>query len=143
MSTTIDQHLFRQTEILPFFIVSLSVWCTCYFRAVLGPNGKSNGFESSIWISNLNSIVLCLMATLSLLEIIPESIPSSWSISFFVVDVVDCIVRRDVMWGFHGVISLVLNVCTASSAVHRGLRSASKGFFTEASTVGCWWCFEF
>ena len=39
------------------------------------------------------------------------------------------------MWGFHGVISLVLNVCTASSPVHRGLRSASKGFFTEGSTV--------
>jgi hypothetical protein len=44
------------------------------------------------------------------------------------------------MWGFHGIISLVLNVCTASHGVHRRLRSASKGFFTEASTVSCFEC---
>ena len=118
------------STILPPLIICLSIWLLCYYQSVLSPTGKPKGFES-IWISNLNSIVLCIMAALSLLQIIPEKIPSCWSSSFFIVDVVDCIRRKDVMWGFHGVISLVLNVCTASSSVHRGLRSASKGFFTE------------
>ena len=120
--------------ILPAFLLCTTIWLTCYYQSVLSPNGKPNGFES-IHISNLNSIVLCAMAGLSLLEYIPEYIPSCWSSSFFIVDVLDCIKRRDVMWGFHGGISLVLNVCTASSDIHRGLRSASKGFFTEGSTV--------
>jgi hypothetical protein len=118
--------------ILPLTI-SLAMWLACYYQAVI-KCGKPNGFES-IWISNLNSIVLCIMAALSLMEHIPERIASCWSISFFLVDAIDCLIRREVMWGFHAVISLVLNVLTASSSVHRGLRSASKGFFTEASTV--------
>lgn len=128
-----DSELTIQT-ILPSLILSLTIWTLCYYISVLSKHGKTNGFES-IWISNLNSIVLCLMAALSLMEVIPEYIPSCWSSSFFLVDVIDCILRKDAMWGFHGVISLVLNVCTASNSVHRGFRSASKGFFTEASTV--------
>lgn len=124
--------------ILLAFLLSSAVWLICYYRYVLSPNGTPKGFES-IHISNLNSIVLCLMATLSLMEYIPEYVPSCWSSSFFLVDLLDCIRRRDVMWGFHGAISLVLNLCTASSDVHRGLRSASKGFFTEGSTVCFYW----
>jgi hypothetical protein len=35
----------------------------------------------------------------------------------------------------HALISLALNVLTGSNARHRALRSVSKGFFAEASTV--------
>eukprot|EP00804_Cyclotella_cryptica_P018753 CCRYP_007242-RA/>CCRYP_007242-RA protein AED:0.05 eAED:0.05 QI:432/1/1/1/1/1/2/363/224 len=128
-----DQDNIPESYLLPllFFLI---IWLTSYYQAVLSPNGKPNGFDSSIFLSNLNSIVLVIMATLSLMGFITERIPSCWSSSYFIVDVLDCIVRRDVMWGFHGFISLLLNVLTARSAAHRGLRSASKGFFTEAST---------
>lgn len=133
--TTHQDHLdLDPSTITTPLLLSLSVWFTCYYLSVLTPRGKPNGFES-IWISNLNCLTLCAMAALSLLNLIPETIPSCWSSSFFIVDIIDCVIRRDLMWGFHGVISLVLNVCTASSPVHRGLRSASKGFFTEGSTV--------
>ena len=43
--------------------------------------------------------------------------------------------RRDGMWFVHAVISLILNVATGFSVRHRVLRSVSKGFFTEGSTV--------
>lgn len=131
--TTEEEEITIQT-ILPPLLLSLSIWTTCYYISVLSPTGKPTGFES-IWISNLHTLTLVTMASLSLMEVIPEYIPSCWSTSFFLVDTLDCIWRRDVMWGFHGIISLVLNVCTASHGVHRRLRSASKGFFTEASTV--------
>ncbi len=39
------------------------------------------------------------------------------------------------MWTIHALISLALNVLTGSNARHRALRSVSKGFFAEASTV--------
>ena len=138
MTELTHQDLDPSTIATPL-LLSLCLWFTCFYLSVLTPQGKPNGFES-IWISNLNCITLCVMAALSLLNIIPETIPSCWSSSFFIVDIIDCIIRRDLMWGFHGVISLVLNVCTASSPVHRGLRSASKGFFTEGSTVSAFYC---
>jgi hypothetical protein len=72
---------------------------------------------------------------LSLNRIIPESVPICWSVSFFVVDLIDCIVRGEAMWFVHAVISLALNLLTAQFPMHRKLRSVSKGFFAEASTV--------
>jgi hypothetical protein len=132
---TTEEEITIQT-ILPPLLLSLSIWTTCYYISVLSSTGTSTGFES-IWISNLHTLALVAMASLSLMEVIPEYIPSCWSTSFFLVDTIDCIWKKDVMWGFHGIISLVLNVCTASHGVHRRLRSASKGFFTEASTVRC------
>lgn len=45
------------------------------------------------------------------------------------MDLVDTIVRRDVMFGVHAVISLMLNLLGGGSARHRALRSLSKGFF--------------
>lgn len=66
---------------------------------------------------------------------IPESVPLCWSISFFVVDLLDAVVRREGMWIAHAVISLALNLLTGCRARHRAVRSVSKGFFAEGSTV--------
>ena len=127
------------------FITSLDVICLatflaiflyCYYNAVLSPTtGKPDGFGESTFISNLHSIPLCLLAFLSLNHVIPESIPLSWSISFFIVDLLDCVKQGEIMWMIHALISLALNVLTGSNARHRALRSVSKGFFAEASTV--------
>ena len=117
----------------------LALWSYAYYITVLHPkHGQPHGFDSSTLISNLHSVPLCILAFLSLLEVIPEIYPLSWSLSFFVLDLVDTIVRRDGMWFVHAVISLALNVLTGFSARHRVIRSVSKGFFTEGSTVSFW-----
>ena len=51
------------------------------------------------------------------------------------MDLLDSIVRCEYMWLLHAVISLVLNVATGWNARHCALRSVSKGFFAEGSTV--------
>eukprot|EP01082_Thalassiosira_pseudonana_P009407 g8371.t1 g8371 contig29:369312-370157(+) len=128
---TTEAAAFNPTLLLLF----LTLWLFAYYITVLSPtHGAPNGFESSALLSNLHSVPLCILAALSLLDIVDEVYPLCWSLSFFVVDVLDCAVRRDLMWGVHGMISLVLNVATGGNGVHRGLRSLSKGFFTEAST---------
>lgn len=116
--------------------VSLAFWTYVYHRAVLSKHhgGTPNGFVDSAFISNLHCVPLCALALLSLTGVVPESIPLCWSISHFVLDLLDTIVRRDAMWFVHAVISLALNVFTGSSARHRALRSVSRGFFTEGST---------
>lgn len=117
------------------FLTFLSLWFSAYWEVVHSENGVPNGFDKSRFISNLHSVPLVVLGLLSLWELIPETVPVAFSTSFFIVDVVDCIVRQDLMWGFHGVISFVLNVGSGMSGVHRQLRSTSKGFFAEASTV--------
>lgn len=42
--------------------------------------------------------------------------------------------RLDAMFTVHAILSLMLNTGSGISSVHRELRSASKGFFAEAST---------
>ncbi|KAL3816911.1 hypothetical protein ACHAXA_009106 [Cyclostephanos tholiformis] len=116
------------------FFVFLCVFLGGYYRTVLSPTGRPDGFGNSSVISNLHSVPLCALAFLSLNHIIPETVPICWSVSFFVVDLIDSIVRREAMWFVHAVISLALNLLTGSSARHRALRSVSKGFFAEAST---------
>lgn len=120
---------------IALFVTFLAVWLVAYYRTVLSPSsGTPDGFDSSTLISNLHSVPLCLLAFLSLQRVIPESVPLCWSISFFVVDLLDTIVRRDAMWVGHAVISLALNILTGSTARHRAVLSVSKGFFAEAST---------
>ena len=121
---------------LYLLIIFLTFWLIVYYRAVLSPTtGTPHGFDSSTSISNLHSIPLCILAFLSLLHLIPESIPLCWSMSFFLVDLFDTIIRRDGMWFAHAVITLALNILTGRNARHRELRSLSKGFFSEGSTV--------
>jgi hypothetical protein len=118
------------------FFVFLGIFLGGYYRTVLSPvTGRPDGFGNSTFISNLHSVPLCLLACLSLNRIIPESVPVCWSVSFFIVDLMDSVIRRETMWFVHAVISLTLNLLTWRSAPHRALRSVSKGFFAEASTV--------
>ena len=121
---------------ISLFFVFLVIFLGGYYCTVLSPiNGRPDGFGNSSSISNLHSVPLCALACLSLNRIIPESVPICWSVSFFVVDLMDCVIRREAMWLVHAIISLSLNVLTGRSARHRALRSVSKGFFAEASTV--------
>ncbi|KAL7525211.1 hypothetical protein ACHAWF_001257 [Thalassiosira exigua] len=130
----IEEYATVTTHDVALLSAFLLLWLAAYYHTVLSPSGKPDGFDSSVFISNLHSVPLCVLAFLSLQHIIPESIPLCWSISFFLVDLLDTVVRRDAMFFVHAVVSLALNICTGSTARHRMLRSVSKGFFTESST---------
>mmetsp|Transcript_26256 Transcript_26256/g.60375 ORF Transcript_26256/g.60375 Transcript_26256/m.60375 type:complete len:166 (+) Transcript_26256:442-939(+) len=82
------------------------------------------------------------MSTTVVLElgIIPESLALSFTSCYFVVDMVDCILRKDFMFLFHAVISLALMLGSSLSPVHYKLHSYHKGMLTEGSTpmLNCW-----
>ncbi len=132
---SIDEYADITSNDIVLLATFLSIWIYAYYHTVLSPKGKPDGFGESTFISNLHSVPLCILAALSLLQIIPETVPLCWSISFFLLDTFDAIVRLEGMWFVHGVISLALNILTGVSARHRVLRSVSKGFFAEGSTV--------
>ena len=137
LPTVDDEHYTSITTLdIAYLLTFLSIFLYCYYYTVLSPKtGKPDGFGESTFISNLHSVPLCILALLSLKHVIPESIPLCWSISFFIVDLLDAVVRGEIMWIVHAIISLALNVLTGRDAKHRALRSVSKGFFAEASTV--------
>jgi hypothetical protein len=137
LPTVDDEHYASITTLdIAYLLTFLSIFLYCYYYTVLSPKtGKPDGFGESTFISNLHSVPLCILALLSLKHVIPESIPLCWSISFFIVDLLDAVVRGEIMWIVHAIISLALNVLTGRNAKHRVLRSVSKGFFAEASTV--------
>ena len=121
---------------ISLLITFITLWFAAYYYTTLSPKtGKPDGFGTSTFISNLHSVPLCILAYLSIQQIIPESIPLCYSISFFIIDLLDAIVRKEYIWIIHAVISLVLNVATGWNVKHVKLRSVSKGFFAEASTV--------
>ncbi|KAL7437192.1 hypothetical protein ACHAXH_003088 [Discostella pseudostelligera] len=136
LPTVDDEHYASITTLdIAYLLTFLSIFLYCYYYTVLSPKtGKPDGFGESTFISNLHSVPLCILALLSLKHVIPESIPLCWSISFFIVDLLDAVVRGEIMWIVHAIISLALNVLTGRNAKHRVLRSVSKGFFAEAST---------
>ena len=125
--TTKSYIVFDDFE-LKLFSVFLTLWLLAFYH----PSIKL----SSEKISNIHCVPLCILAFLSLQQIISESIPLCYSSSFFVVDIIDeGFVNRDIMWTTHGLISLGLNLGTAMSPVHRQLRSVSKGYLVEGSTL--------
>mmetsp|Transcript_18378 Transcript_18378/g.39736 ORF Transcript_18378/g.39736 Transcript_18378/m.39736 type:complete len:172 (-) Transcript_18378:322-837(-) len=130
----IDEYAPIATLDIALLASCLAFWLFAYYRAVLSPStGKPDNFDSP-FISNLHSIPLCILGFLSLQQVIPESVPLCWSASFFVIDLLDAIIRREYMWLVHAVLSLALTILTGCTARHRALRSGSKGVFAEAST---------
>lgn len=115
---------------IKLFSVFLTLWLLAYYHPILSKKISRN------FLSNLHSGLICILALLSLHRAISESIPLCYSSSFFVADVIDeAFVNRDVMWTMHGIISLALNLGTAMSPQHRELRSVSKGYLVEGSTL--------
>jgi len=127
---------------ISLLLLSLALWSAAYYHSNLSPhNPASNprGFEQSKFISNLHSIPLVLLSIASILEFIPEKYPVIYSVGFFVVDLVDCFIRGDTTFFIHAVLTLGMKFGAYSSVDHRQLRSISKVFLAESSTVrSCW-----
>lgn len=105
-------------------------WCYSYRAS----NGDIHAWGNSESISNAHSIPLTVAAVLSILELIPEIIPVAYSTSFFLVDIVDAVLRRDAMFGVHAALSLLLNMGASRNVKHRQMRNLSKGYLCELST---------
>ena len=127
-------------EILPSLIFySLAYYYLVYFR-----KGGLHSYDKNVAIHVSHSIGVVLLSALSLYfndeATLRELIPVYFSRGYFLVDLFDCIQRKDWVFTGHAVITITLNVGTSMSPIHYALRSASKGFMTELSSPFYrWW----
>ncbi|EEC45844.1 predicted protein [Phaeodactylum tricornutum CCAP 1055/1] len=63
-----------------------------------------------------------------------ERLSILWSMAYFLVDIVDCIVRGDVAYTVHATFCLLLGVANYTTPVCRELRMNSKAALLECST---------
>lgn len=105
------------------------LWSACFLYS------KYRSWDFSRWytIHNLHNFGAMLLAIGSLSEHLPESIPIVWSLSYFCIDALDCILRRDIVYLLHALFCLVLGVCNGSTQVLYELKMNSKASFCELS----------
>jgi hypothetical protein len=127
-------------EIIPSFICYSVAYCyVVYYK-----RGGVHSYDQNAMIHASHAIGVVILSSLSLYfndeTVFRELIPIAFSRGYFLVDLWDCIKRKDWVFTFHAVISLTLNVGTHLSPIHYKLRSASKGYMTEISSPFYrWW----
>ncbi len=121
-------------EFYAFLFLWSSLWIITKIRS---PAGDKNHFGENLFLITGNHVVGMTFATLSLYfddeTKFRESILLSWYASYFVVDLLDCIYRGDVVFSIHAVLSLALSRINYLPKYYF-LRTGSKGAFTELSS---------
>jgi hypothetical protein len=131
-----------------FFGTMLCGWISVYIYFIQKARKenqpiKNNKFHKALFWHDLHAVTVVVLAALSLYnfydgsgkeELLSEYTPIAFTSAYFVVDLVDCLIRRDVPFTVHASLSLVLAVRCGSNPVHFFNRSASRGMLTELST---------
>lgn len=117
---------------MPYIMGWGVIYLYCCFK-----HKSKEGFLIESQFALAHSMILVVLAAISLYfndeNICSEATPLDFSFSFFVIDLLDCVIRGDAIFTVHAVISLALNYLTARP-VHFQLRSGSKGSLAELST---------
>jgi TLC domain len=125
-----------EDSLVPFYI-AMTFWTGTYWygRFILHRDfGRWNA------IHNLHHIVAMTLATLSLQQIIiREHIPILFSLSYFMVDALDCVLRRDMEYLLHASICLILGIANYIHPTFYTLRMNSKATYCELSTPLLHW----
>ena len=135
-SPTYDDHLGdipRRQITVTFILVWIIILLTTKVRY-----GIKNGFLETTSIHIAHSIITATLSSLVVYfnddRILSESIPLSFSIGYFIVDLIDCLHRRDKDFTIHAVLSLSLCLFGWKNDHLRQLHFATKGLICEGST---------
>ena len=122
----------------------LALWSTgffyCYAPAL---SSSSNGSETRptfhrwYFIHNLHNIGAMLIGLLSLYfnddSIFNERIQVLWNVSYFIVDLADCIIQRNKEYTLHALLCLVMGFYGVTVPIVLSTRTPSKLSFVEIS----------
>lgn len=124
------------SQIQAFFFISLFGWIVTYTVHV--SRGGKHAFANNLVLHDFHAVVVCILASVSIFfndeTVFSEFITLSFTISYFIVDFTDCVIRRDIPFLIHALLSLVTSVGCGLNPIHRSYRSASRGALTEIST---------
>jgi hypothetical protein len=117
------------------FLVPLAFWTSFLLYA------KRKSIKYARWapIHLIHHVGAMSQASLSLYfdddSIFNERITILWSLSYFVVDVVDCLIEMHLTYSIHGVVCMLLGLYNYITPLHRELRMNSKAAYIEASSL--------
>jgi len=119
-----------------FFGVNLLVWLVVYTSCTVR-HGKEYFVKALLW-HDIHAIGLCILSALSLYfdddKICPELVPILFTLAYFTVDIIDCLVRMDAPFLVHAVLSIGICVFAMREPRYLVLRAVSCGGLTELSS---------
>lgn len=117
--------------LLPFFL-----WTSCWIYARLF---DKKDFAKWYMIHTLHHVGAISQASISLYyqndTLFHERIPILWSMSYFVIDIVDCLYMGHILYIAHGVVCLALGLANYNIPLLRQLRMNSKATYIETSSI--------
>jgi hypothetical protein len=124
------------TSLLVFFATNVTGWLAVYLYYTL-KHDKERFVKEFAW-HDLHAIGLCFLSAASLFfdddDKCPELVPILFTLSYFLVDVLDCIIRFDAPFLIHAVLSIGICVFAARDPMYLSLRAVSCGGLTELSS---------
>lgn len=128
----------EEGSLLPFCL-PLFFWTAIFIYCLL----KKRSFEGWVLVNNIHHVVGMTIATLSLYyddeSIFAERIGIMWSFSYFLVDLIDCLLSQNVTYTFHAICVLILSMSNLYTPRFYRLRMNSKAMFLELSTPMMYW----
>mmetsp|Transcript_8601 Transcript_8601/g.17960 ORF Transcript_8601/g.17960 Transcript_8601/m.17960 type:complete len:236 (+) Transcript_8601:150-857(+) len=128
-------HYNADTEWYAFWIPMI-FWSSCWIYAKITPGKDFGRWWEIHTVHHVGAIVL---GSVSLYydddAIVNERIPILWSISFFIIDIVDVLSIGKVTYIAHGVICLMLGLGNYNLPLLRSLRMNSKASYIESSSI--------
>jgi hypothetical protein len=112
------------------------LWTSAWIhRTFVVKQSYANYYE----IHGFHHVVAILMGLTSMYvnddTLFNERIVILWSLGYFVVDIVDCVLEREYTFLFHGIISFICGLLNYNLPLMRGLRMNSKAALMETSSI--------
>mmetsp|Transcript_24767 Transcript_24767/g.51502 ORF Transcript_24767/g.51502 Transcript_24767/m.51502 type:complete len:237 (-) Transcript_24767:89-799(-) len=114
----------------------LGLWISTYVYCLwTDTSPKGTAFQKWVALHNFHNIGAMVWATCSIQGFgnVNERVPILWSLGYFVVDSIDCVVRRDVQYLFHAACCLILGLANYQIPILFRLKMNSKATYCEMS----------
>jgi hypothetical protein len=118
---------------LPFYL-PFSLWAGTYLYS---KRSKSFEFHKCTLLHNIHNVTAIAIGTASIVcnnKSFNERISILFSLSYFAVDLIDCVVRKDLAYSVHGALCVLLGLANYLTPLLRQLRMNSKAAFCELSS---------
>lgn len=118
------------------FWMPLAFWTTCWLYAQLTPKA-----DFSRWweLHTLHHVVAMTFGSLSLYyddnSLFNERNGIFWSLSYFIIDIIDSLYMGHILYSLHGVACVILGLANYNLPLLRSLRMNSKATYIECSSI--------
>jgi glucan phosphoethanolaminetransferase (alkaline phosphatase superfamily) len=119
------------------FLAPLTIWIATLVYTILPSTTPRPKWGEWTFVHQLHNLII-IIGWLSLYynddEIFNERIGIMWSLSYFIVDLINCVCRFDGPYSLHAVLCITLGVANYTTPVLRTLRMNSRAAQCELST---------